>query len=124
MDPEIEQIPESTINGLNKVFQRKTFRYSGPIMAYSNDEESNVIEFDYNLNIVGQKKMISTGDWRNFIVVDVTIKNPEGPYSPIFDLIYNTNSFKLVLTNRLYNVFNKLGFSRDFSVNLNNINLE
>ena len=32
MKPAIEKIPESTINGLNKVFEKKTFR--GFLLAY------------------------------------------------------------------------------------------
>ena len=124
MKPAIEKIPESTINGLNKVFEKKTFRYSGPVLAFTSHVGSKDIEFDYTLNIVGQKQMITIGDWKNYVVVDVYIKNYEGPYSILFDKLYNTDSFKLVLNYKLNDVFSRLGFTQDFNVNLNEIHLE
>lgn len=124
MKPAIEKIPESTINGLNKVFEKKTFRYSGPVILFSRPPDSKDIEFDYTLNIVGQKQMITIGDWKNYVVVDVYIKNYEGPYSILFDKLYNTDSFKMVLNNKLTDVFSRLGFTQDFYINLNEIHLE
>jgi hypothetical protein len=68
--------------------------------------------------------MIRIGDWKNYVVVDVYIKNYEGPYSILFDKLYNTDSFMMVLNNKINDVFSRLGFTQDFYVNLNEIHLE
>jgi hypothetical protein len=68
--------------------------------------------------------MITIGDWKNYVVVDVYIKNYEGPYSILFDKLYNTDSFKTLLNYRLNDVFSRLGFTQDFYINLNEIHLE
>ena len=115
-------IPEGLINLLNRTFEKKTFRYKGPIMAYSDIEDS--IELDYTIKILDQKKMISVGEWKDYLVVDIFIKNYEGMFSKIFNRIYNTNSFRLVLEYKLNEVIQRLGFSNYFWITLNEIHLE
>jgi len=115
-------IPEGLIKSLNRVFEKKTFHYVGPIVAYSGYD--NEIEFDYTLKIVKQKQMISVGELKDYLVVDIFIKNYQGMFSHLFDRLYNTNSFRLVLEYKLNEVIQRLGFSQDFWIKLNEIHLE
>ena len=43
------------------------FTYKGPISEYANGE------FQYQFSIVGQKHMISVGDYYNYLIIDVVI---------------------------------------------------
>jgi len=115
-------IPEGLIKSLNKVFEKKTFHYKGPIIAYSGSD--NEIEFDYTLKIVKQKQMIRVGEWKDYLVVDVFIRNYQGMFSMLFNRLYNTDSFRLVLEYKLNEVIQRLGFSQDFWIKLNEIHLE
>jgi hypothetical protein len=115
-------IPEGLIKSLNRVFEKKTFHYVGPVIPYSGSY--NEIEFDYTLKIVNQKQMISVGEWKDFLVLDIFIRNYKGMFSPLFNRLHNTDSFRLVLDYKLNEVIEKLGFSHDFRVTLNEIHLE
>ena len=117
-------IPEGLLKSLNKTFEKKTFHYKGPIMAYSSPDMEDAIEFDYTLKIVGQKQMISVGEWKDYLVVDIFIRNYEGMFSVLFNKIYNTDSFRFILEYKLNEVMQRLGFSADFWVKLNEIHLE
>lgn len=43
------------------------FTYKGPVSEYANGE------FQYQISIVGQKHMISVGDYYNYLIMDVVI---------------------------------------------------
>ena len=117
-------IPEGLIKSLNKTFEKKTFHYKGPIVAYSTAEMEDGIEFDYTLKIVKQKQMIRIGEWTDYLVVDIFIRNYNGMFSDLFNRLYNTDSFRLVLEYKLNELIQRLGFSQDFWINLNEIHLE
>lgn len=117
-------IPEGLIKSLNRTFEKKGFRYKGPIVAYSSEGMEDEIEFDYTLKIVKQKQMIRIGEWKDYLVVDIFIRNYEGMFSKIFNMIYNTDSFRLVLEYKLNELIRRLGFSDDFWITLNEIHLE
>ena len=117
-------IPEGLIKSLNKTFEKKTFHYKGPIVAYSTAEMEDGIEFDYTLKIVKQKQMIRIGEWTDYLVVDIFIRNYKGMFSGLFNRLYNTDSFRLVLEYKLNELIQRLGFSQDFWINLNEIHLE
>ncbi len=117
-------IPEGLIKSLNKTFEKKTFHYKGPIVAYSSEGMEDGIEFDYTLKIVKQKQMIRIGEWRDYLVVDIFIRNYRGMFSNLFSMIYNTDSFRLVLEYKLNQLIQRLGFSDDFWITLNEIHLE
>lgn len=117
-------IPEGLIKSLNKTFEKKTFHYKGPIVAYSSEGMEDGIEFDYTLKIVKQKQMIRIGEWRDYLVVDIFIRNYKGMFSSLFSMIYNTDSFRLVLEYKLNQLIQRLGFSDDFWITLNEIHLE
>lgn len=117
-------IPEGLIKSLNKTFEKKTFHYKGPIMAYSAPEMDDAIEFDYTLKIVKQKQMISVGQWKDYLVLDIFIRNYEGMFSSLFNRIYNTDSFRFILEYKLNEVMQRLGFSDYFWATINEIHLE
>ena len=117
-------IPEGLIKSLNRTFEKKTFHYKGPIVAYSTAEMEDGIEFDYTLKIVKQKQMIRIGEWTDYLVVDIFIRNYRGMFSNLFSMIYNTDSFRLVLEYKLNQLIQRLGFSDDFWITLNEIHLE
>ena len=117
-------IPEGLIKSLNRTFEKKTFHYKGPIVAYSTAEMEDGIEFDYTLKIVKQKQMIRIGEWKDYLVVDIFIRNYKGMFSDLFNRLYNTDSFRLVLEYKLNELIQRLGFSQDFWVTLNEIHLE
>jgi hypothetical protein len=64
-----EPISEKNIDKINKVIKDMVFTYKGPISDYSKGE------FEYQFQIVGQKPMISVGDWYNYLIVDILIIN-------------------------------------------------
>ena len=117
-------IPEGLIKSLNRTFEKKTFHYKGPIVAYSSAEMKDGIEFDYTLKIVKQKQMIRIGEWTDYLVVDIFIRNYNGMFSDLFNRLYNTDSFRLVLEYKLNELIQRLGFSQDFWITLNEIHLE
>ena len=117
-------IPEGLIKSLNRTFEKKTFHYKGPIVAYSTAEMEDGIEFDYTLKIVKQKQMIRIGEWTDYLVVDIFIRNYKGMFSDLFNRLYNTDSFRLVLEYKLNQLIQRLGFSDDFWITLNEIHLE
>ena len=117
-------IPEGLIKSLNRTFEKKTFHYKGPIVAYSSAEMEDGIEFDYTLKIVKQKQMIRFGEWTDYLVVDIFIRNYKGMFSSLFNRLYNTDSFRLVLEYKLNQLIQRLGFSDDFWITLNEIHLE
>jgi hypothetical protein len=117
-------IPEGLIKSLNRTFEKKTFHYKGPIVAYSTAEMEDGIEFDYTLKIVKQKQMIRIGEWKDYLVVDIFIRNYKGMFSDLFNRLYNTDSFRLVLEYKLNELIQRLGFSDDFWITLNEIHLE
>ena len=117
-------IPEGLIKSLNKTFEKKTFHYKGPIVAYSSAEMEDAIEFDYTLKIVKQKQMISVGEWKDYLVVDIFIRNYKGMFSKLFSMLYNTDSFRFVLEYKLNEVMQRLGFSGYFWATINEIHLE
>jgi hypothetical protein len=117
-------IPEGLIKSLNRTFEKKTFHYKGPIVAYSSEGMEDGIEFDYTIKIVKQKQMIRIGEWKDYLVVDIFIRNYKGMFSDLFNRLYNTDSFRLVLEYKLNQLIQRLGFSDDFWITLNEIHLE
>jgi len=117
-------IPEGLIKSLNIVFEKKTFNYKGPIVAYSTPSMEDGIEFDYTLKIVKQKQMIRIGEWTDYLVVDIFIRNYKGMFSGLFNRLYNTDSFRLVLEYKLNELIQQLGISGYFWAKINEIHLE
>lgn len=62
-----EQISQKKIDKINKVIKDMVFTYKGLISDWAKGE------FEYQFQIIGQKPMISVGDWYNYLIVDVLI---------------------------------------------------
>jgi len=62
-------LSEKQIEIINKVLSKKVFRYSGPIFGQS----AIIADFNYTIHLLGYKKMISFGEYRDFLEVDVII---------------------------------------------------
>lgn len=62
-----EPISEEKIKKINKVIKDMVFTYKGPVSEYANGE------FQYQISIVGQKHMISVGEYYNYLIIDVVI---------------------------------------------------
>jgi hypothetical protein len=60
-------ISQKNIDKINKIIKDMVFTYKGPISDWSDGE------FEYQFQIVGQKHMISVGDWYNFLIIDILI---------------------------------------------------
>jgi hypothetical protein len=71
-----------------------------------------------------QKQMIRIGEWTDYLVVDIFIRNYKGMFSKLFNRLYNTDSFRLVLEYKLNEVMQLLGVSGFFWTTINEIHLE
>jgi hypothetical protein len=62
-----DPISEEKIKKINKVVKDMVFTYKGDIGSFGKKE------FKYQFRIVGQKHMISVGEYYNFLTVDITV---------------------------------------------------
>ena len=62
-----EPISQKKIDKINKVIKDMVFTYKGLVSDWAK------AEFKYQFQIIGQKPMISVGDWYNFLIVSVLV---------------------------------------------------
>ena len=62
-----EPISQKKIDKINKVIKDMVFTYKGLVSDWAK------AEFKYQFQIIGQKQMISVGDWYNFLIVSVLV---------------------------------------------------
>lgn len=62
-----EVISQKNIDKINKIIKDMVFSYKGPISDWYDGA------FEYQFQIVGQKPMISVGDWYNYLIIDILI---------------------------------------------------
>lgn len=62
-----DPISEEKIKKINKVVKDMVFTYKGDIGSFGKKE------FKYQFRIVGQKHMISVGEYYNYLIVDITV---------------------------------------------------
>ena len=62
-------LSQQDIDRINRFLSDKTFKYNGGLLY---DVERNG-DIDFKFKIKGYKKMISVGNWEDYIVVDVLI---------------------------------------------------
>jgi hypothetical protein len=62
-------LSQKHIDRINKLISDKTFNYNGGLLY---DVEKNG-DVDFKFQIKGYKKMISVGEWTDYIVVDILI---------------------------------------------------
>lgn len=91
---------QNQVNKVNLILKDKVFKYRSPIIL-NVDFESDI---DYTFEILGYKKMISVGEWYDYIKVSVNIINLNDDISKIILSSKLTSEkapfyFKRVLTN-------------------------
>ena len=117
-------ISEKHIEKINKVIKDMVFDYDGNIFT-----PDMSIDFQYQFKIIGQKKMISVGEYYDYLNVAVEIIDGGERTTHIFAVfkaMSNNLTKDYILTNRLHNSISEelsYFFSEDY-VRVNVINIE
>ena len=117
-------IYEKHIEKINKVIKDMVFDYDGNIFT-----PDMSIDFQYQFKIIGQKKMISVGEYYDYLNVAVEIIDGGERTTHIFAVfkaMSNNLTKDYILTNRLHNSISEelsYFFSEDY-VRVNVINIE
>lgn len=64
-------LTEKEIDKINGILEKKTFNYTGELIYGANV----VADLDYRFKILGYKKMISVGDYHDYMKISVTLFN-------------------------------------------------
>ena len=102
-----ETISQKKIDRINKIIKDMVFTYKGSISDWSKGE------FDYQFQIVGQKPMISVGEWYNYLVVNVLIVDGNDYTSAILKYIPYILTDYRTLTNLNYSISDELQYFFD-----------
>ena len=92
-------ISEKHIERINKVIKDMVFEYEGNI--FTTDLE---IKFDYQFAITGQRKMISVGEYYDYLDVLIEIINADERSTKllaVFKLLNNNTQYDYILKTRL-----------------------
>ena len=117
-------ISEKHIEKINKVIKDMVFDYDGNIFT-----PDMSIDFQYQFKIIGQKKMISVGEYYDYLNISVEIVDGSERSTQIFAVfkaMSNNLTKDYILTNRLHNSISEelsYFFSEDY-VRVNVINIE
>ena len=74
---------EKEILSVNKFLSNQTFTCSSPLLSH----DSPKYEFEYSFKVIGEKKMISVGEYYMFAMVDVEILEIEEKYKLYFKIM-------------------------------------
>lgn len=103
-------LTEKEIDKINGVLEKKTFNYTGELIYAANV----VADLDYRFKILGYKKMISVGDYYDYMKISVTLFNFKDKLS---QLIFQENKdpkdkifWKKFFDDRLWFLNNQLKF--------------
>ena len=85
---------EEKLRRVNKVIKDMVFDCEGEIHL------GLFVRFEYQFQITGVKKMISVGDWYDFLTVDVTIVGGDKTFDVLSKIMpeFITNEYRLLLT--------------------------
>jgi len=64
-------LTDQEINRLNKFLENKTFNYQGPMILNT----KTMSDLDYKFEIIGYRKMISVGEYYDYLKISLTIFN-------------------------------------------------
>ena len=111
-----EPISQKKIDKINKVIKDMVFTYKGLVSDWAK------AEFKYQFQIIGQKPMISVGDWYNFLIVSVLVV--DGSNNTTLFLKYMTTLLTeyRTLRNLNYSISDELQYF--FDVDYVRINIE
>ena len=125
-------LTDQEINRLNKFLENKTFNYQGPMIL----NPKIMGDLDYKFEIIGYKKMISVGDYYNYLKISLTIFNFRDKFSQALFGFQNTEQqefWKSFFNDRLFffkqqileNIRNILiNFESDVRIIIDKINIE
>jgi hypothetical protein len=100
-------ISQNFIEKINELVGNKTFKYSGELISGS----PNNINIEYRFQITGVKKMISVGEYYDYLLINVTIIGLNDPLSRLvfgFDEKNKHHNFEAMFKTQLYPFYNGL----------------
>lgn len=100
-------ISETQINLINKIVSKKTFNYNGEIVANA-DVKTDI---DYKFQVTGQRKMMSVGEYYDYLKLEVTITGFNDKFSRLifgFDEQYKHMDFEKMYKSQLYPFYSNL----------------
>jgi len=100
-------ISERQINLINKIVSKKTFKYVGEII-HGVDQPADI---DYKFRITGHKKMMSVGEYYDYLLLEVIITGVHDPVSKLIFTPESTDAGKAVarmFESQLYRFYSSL----------------
>ena len=100
-------LSEKIIELINKIASNKTFNYNGEIIAGA-DVKSDI---DYKFKVTGQRKMMSVGEYYDYLKLEVTITGFNDKFSRLifgFDEQYKHMDFEKMYKSQLYPFYSSL----------------
>jgi hypothetical protein len=101
-------ISEQTIKIINKIVSKQTFKYTGELIVGVNKN----VDIDYEFRITGHKKMISVGEYYDYLLLDVNIISLNDELS---QLVFGYNNaitdgvdYSKVFESRMYKFYSDL----------------
>jgi hypothetical protein len=101
-------ISERQINLINKIASKQTFNYTGELIVGVNKN----VDIDYRFRITGHKKMISVGEYYDYLLLDVNIISLNDELSQLVfgynDAITDGVDYSKVFESRMYKFYSDL----------------
>jgi len=100
-------ISQNLIEKINELVGNKTFKYGGELIPGSTTN----INIEYRFKITGVKKMISVGEYYDYLLINVTIIGLNDPLSRLvfgFDERNKHHNFEAMFKTQLYPFYNGL----------------
>ena len=100
-------LSEKIIELINKVVSKETFNYSGEIIGSADVK----VDIDYKFKVTGQRKMMSVGEYYDYLKIEVTITSFNDKFSKLvfgFDEEHNHIDFAKMYKSQLYPFYNRL----------------
>lgn len=100
-------ISEKAVSLINKIASKETFKYTGELIT-GVDQPADI---DYKFQITGHKKMISVGEYYDYLLLKVVIT---GVYDPVSKLIFTPEptdtgkSIARMFESQLYGFYSRL----------------
>jgi hypothetical protein len=100
-------ISEKQVNLINKIASKDTFKYTGELIQ-GVDQPADI---DYKFRITGHKKMMSVGEYYDYLLLEVTITGVNDPISKLLFTPEPTDTGKTVaraFESQLYGFYSRL----------------
>jgi hypothetical protein len=100
-------ISEKQVKLINKIASKETFKYTGELIQ-GVDQPADI---DYKFRITGHKKMMSVGEYYDYLLLEVTITGANDPVSKLIFTPESTDTGKAVarmFESQLYGFYSRL----------------